>query len=93
MIIEISLRITFSAILIHIHSDGTSLKRSKKPSYWRAQAGSTVIFFNDIAHHFGCSRRTIHDLMNRYNSTVSFRVLAKPGSSCVTMLSPYHVAC
>ena len=22
---------------------------------------------NDIANHFGCSRQTIHDLMNQYN--------------------------
>ena len=29
-------------------------------------AGSMV---NDIAHHFGCSRQTIHYLMNRYNKT------------------------
>ena len=40
------------------------------------KAGSTV---NDIVHHFGCSRQIIHDLMNRYNSTASIRVRARPG--------------
>ena len=30
------------------------------------KAGSTV---NDIAHHFGCSRQTGHNLMNQYNSS------------------------
>ena len=29
-------------------------------------ASSTV---NDIAHHFGCSRQTIHYPLNRYNRT------------------------
>ena len=70
-------------------SDGTSFKRSKKPSYWRAQGGVQV---NDIAHYFGCSRQTIHDLMNRYNSTVSVRVSALTWSrTCdnVTSLSHY----
>ena len=52
------------------------------------KAGSTV---NDIAHHFGCSRQTIHDLMNRYNSTASVRVRAKPGRAHVTTLRPYYV--
>ena len=35
------------------------------------KAGSTV---NDIAHHFGCYRQTIHYLMNRYNRTGYVRV-------------------
>ena len=50
-------------------------------------AGSTV---NDITHHFGCSRQTIHNLMNRYNSTGSVRVRARPGHACVTMLLHYR---
>ena len=69
------------------YSDGMSFKRSKKPSYWRAQGGSTV---NDIAHHFGCSRQTIHNLMNRYNRTGSVRVRASPGRARVAMLHPYR---
>ena len=51
-------------------------------------AGSTV---NDIAIHFGCSRQTIHDLMNRYNRTGSVRVRARPGRARVTTLRPYRV--
>ena len=51
-------------------------------------AGSTV---NDIAHHFGSSRQTIHDLMNGYNRTGSVRVRARPGRARVTTLRPYHV--
>ena len=52
------------------------------------KAGSMV---NDIAHHFGCSRQTIHDLMNRYNSTASVRIRARPGRACVATLRPYCV--
>ena len=48
------------------------------------KAGSTV---NDIAHHFGCSRQTIHNLMNRYNLTGS----ARSGRARVTTLRPYRV--
>ena len=51
-------------------------------------AGSTV---NDIAHHFGCSRQTIHYLMNRYNNTGYFTVRARPGRARVTTLRPYRV--
>ena len=51
-------------------------------------AGSTV---NDIAHQFGCSRQTIHYLMNRYNKTGYVRVRAKPGRARVTTLRPYRV--
>ena len=51
-------------------------------------AGSTV---NDIAHHFGCSRQTIHYLMNRYNKTGYVRVLARPGRARVMTLRPYRV--
>ena len=51
-------------------------------------AGSTV---NDIAHHFGCSRQTIHDLMNRYNRTGSVRVRARLCRARVTTLRPYRV--
>ena len=46
---------------------------------------------NDIAHHFGCSRQTVHNLMNRYNSFGSVRVCAKTGRARVTTLRPYHV--
>ena len=51
-------------------------------------AGSTV---NDIAHHFGCSRQTVHNLMNLYNSSGSVRVRARPGRARVTTLRHYHV--
>ena len=34
---------------------------------------------NDIAHHFGCSRQTIHYLMNRNSKTGHFRARARPG--------------
>ena len=51
-------------------------------------AGSTV---NDIAHHFGCSRQTIHYLMNRYNKNGYVRVRAKPGRARVTTVRPYRV--
>ena len=51
-------------------------------------AGSTV---NDIAHHFGCSRQTIHDLMNRYNKTGYARARARPGRARVTTSRPYRV--
>ena len=51
-------------------------------------AGSTV---NDIAHHFGCSRQTIHYLMNRYNKTGYVTVRARPGRARVTTLRPYRV--
>ena len=53
------------------------------------KAGSTV---NDIAHHFGCSIQTIHDLMNRHNSTASVRVCVRPDRARVTMLRPYRVS-
>ena len=52
------------------------------------KVGSTV---NDIAHHYGCSRQTIHDLMNQYSSTASVRVRARPGRARVTTLRPYCV--
>ena len=52
------------------------------------KAGSTV---NDIAHHFGCSRQTIHYLMNRYNRTGYVRVRARPGRARVMTLRPYRV--
>ena len=42
--------------------------------------GSTV---DDIAHHFGCSRQTIHYLMNRHNRTGYVRVRARPGRARV----------
>ena len=52
------------------------------------KAGSTV---NDIAHHFGCSRQTIHHLMNPYNSSGSVRVRIRPGRARVTTLRHYRV--
>ena len=52
------------------------------------KARSTV---NNIAHHFGCSRQTVHDLMNRYNSSGSVRIRARTGRARVTMLRPCHV--
>ena len=52
------------------------------------KAGSTV---NDIAHHFGCCKQTIHYLMNRYNRTGFVRVRAKPGHARVTTLRSYRV--
>ena len=50
------------------------------------KAGATV---NDIAHHFGCSRQTIHYLMNRYNRTVYVRVRERSGRARVTTLRLY----
>ena len=70
-------------------SDGTSFKDPSKQVIGVLKAGSTV---NDIAHHFGCSRQTIHDLINRYNSTASVRVSARPGRARVTTLRPYRVS-
>ena len=52
------------------------------------KAGFTV---NDIVHHFGCSRQTIHNLMNRYNSSGSVRVRARHGRARVTTLRHYRV--
>ena len=52
------------------------------------KAGSTV---NDISHHFGCSRQTIHCRMNRYTRTGYVRVRARPGHARVTTLRSYHV--
>ena len=52
------------------------------------KAGSTV---DDIAHHFGCSRQTIHYLMSRYNRTGDVRVCARPGHARVTTLRSYRV--
>ena len=39
----------------------------------------------------GCSRQTIHDLMNRYNRTGYVRVRARPGRARVMTLRPYRV--
>ena len=52
------------------------------------KAGSTV---NDIAHHFGFSRQTIHYLMNLYIRTGYVRVRARPGRARVTTLRSYRV--
>ena len=46
---------------------------------------------NDISHHFGCSRQTIHYLMNQYNKTGYVRVHSRPGRARVTTLRPCHV--
>ena len=51
-------------------------------------AGSTV---DEIAHHFGCSRQTIHYLMNGNNKTGYVRASARPGRARVTTLRPYSV--
>ena len=51
-------------------------------------AGSTV---NDTAHHFGCSRQTIHYLMNQLNKTGYVRARARPCRARVTTLRPYRV--
>ena len=69
-------------------SDGTPFKRSKNQVIGVLKAGSTV---NDIAHHFGCSRQTVHYLMNRYNRTGYVTVRARPGRARVTTLLPYRV--
>ena len=47
------------------------------------KAGSTV---DDIAHHFGFSRQTIHYLINQYNRTGYVRVRARPVHARVTTL-------
>ena len=52
------------------------------------KAVSTV---NDTAHHSGCSRQTIHNLVNRYSITGYVRARARPGHAHVTTLRPYHV--
>ena len=52
------------------------------------KAGSTV---NNISHHFGCSRQTIHNLMNPYNSFGPVRVRTRPGRARVTTLRHYRV--
>ena len=52
------------------------------------KAGSTV---DDVAHHFGCSRQTIHYLMNRYNRNGYVRVRARPGYARVSMLRSYRI--
>ena len=46
---------------------------------------------NDIAHHFGCSRQTIHYLMILYNRTEYVRVRARPGHARVMTLRSYRV--
>ena len=53
------------------------------------KAGPTV---NDITHHFGCPRQTIHNLMKLYNSTGSVRVRGRPGHTHVTTLRPYGIS-
>ena len=49
------------------------------------KAGSTV---NDTVHHFGCSRQTVHNLKNRYNSSGSVRVRARAGRAVTTLTHP-----
>ena len=51
------------------------------------RAGTTV---NNIAHHFGYSRQTIHNLVNRYNNG-SVRDSARPSRAHATMLHTYPV--
>ena len=69
-------------------SDGTSPKEQRNQVIGVLKAGYTV---NDIVHHFGCSRQTIHNLMNRYTSTGSVRVRARPARARVTTLRPHRV--
>ena len=52
------------------------------------KAGSTV---DDIVHHLGCSRQTIHYLMNLYNINGYVRVRARSGHERVTTLRSYRV--
>ena len=52
------------------------------------KAGPTV---NNIAHHFGCSRQTVHNLMNRDNSSGSVRVRARTVRARMATLRHYHV--
>ena len=52
------------------------------------KTGSTV---DDIAHHFGRSRQTVHYLMSGYNRTEYVRVCARPGHARVTTLRSYRV--
>ena len=63
-------------------------KDQRNQNFGMLKAGSTV---DDIVHHFGCSRQTIHYLMNRYNNTGYVRVRARPGHACVTTLRSYLV--
>ena len=63
-------------------------KDQRNQVFGMLKAGSTV---DDILHHFGCSRQTIHNLMNRYNSTGSVRFRARPGRARVTTLRHYRV--
>ena len=44
---------------------------------------------NDIVHHFGCSRQTIHYLMNWYKRTRLVRFRARHGPARVTTLRSY----
>ena len=53
------------------------------------KAGYTVN--DDITHHFGCSRQTIHYLMILYNRTGYVRVRARSGHARVTTLRSYRV--
>ena len=64
---------------------------SKEPRNQVVGVLKAVSTVNDIAHHFGFSRQTIHAFMNRYNSTASVRVRARPGHARVTTLRPYRV--
>ena len=64
------------------------LKDQRNQVFGLLKAGSTV---DDIAHHVGCSRPTIHYLMNRHNRTGYVRVRARPGHACVTTLRSNRV--
>ena len=70
----------------HLVTVGLS-KDQRNQVFGVLKVGSTV---NDIAHHFGCSRQTIHYLMNLYNRTGYVKSLCKTWSrTCddVTFLS------
>ena len=73
----------------HFHLVTVRLSKDQRNQVFGVlKAGSTV---NDIAHHFGCSRQTIHYLMILYNRTEYVRVRARPGRACVMILRSYRV--
>ena len=47
------------------------------------QAGSEV---TDVSRHFGCSRQTIHNLMNMFTNNGSVGDIPRPGRPCTTTL-------
>ena len=73
----------------HFHLVTVRLSKDQRNQVFGVlKAGSTV---DDIAHHLGCSRHTIHYLMNRYNITGYVKDRARPGHARVTTLRSYRV--